>query len=218
MENIFKLFLKITVQVTGAIIIFWIALSLYAVVNRDRYIAKKVVPTQSQYDVVAFGDSLVEGLGASNLNGFVTLLEQDLGIAILNSGHRGDEAEDLLKRIDRDVFAFNPKVVILIIGGNDAIHLVPEDEFLNNMDKLFKQLTDRGIRVIYGEVTDNVFFPKRNQKLHLIADYYGVTYIPELTKNVFWTFTKKSDLLHPNDAGYQIMKERIKPHLLNFLK
>jgi lysophospholipase L1-like esterase len=100
--------------------LMWMVAWVYDAINNERYTAVSVVPTASQYDIIAFGDSLVEGLGAARLNGFVRIIESRLGITILNQGHRGDKTSDLLKRIDTDVFAYHPKIVILVIGGNDC--------------------------------------------------------------------------------------------------
>ena len=198
-------------------LVLWVVLWAYDAINNERYIARTRVPDKDQYDVVAFGDSLVEGLGAAQLNGFVSIIESRLGITILNQGHRGDETADLLKRINTDVFAYHPKIVILVIGGNDAIHLVPESEFLTNTESLFKQLSDHGVITIFGEVTDNVLYANRNKQLKALADKYGVIYVPQLMQGIFWTITNKFDPLHPDDAGYEKMADRIIPYLQTVL-
>lgn len=194
-------------------LLLWVVLWAYDAINNERYVARTVIPEKDHYDIIAFGDSLVEGLGAARLNGFVNIIESRLGITILNQGHRGDETADLLKRIDRDVFAYHPRIVILVIGGNDAVHLVPEADFLANTESLFKQLSEHGIVTIFGEVTDNVLFAKRNKQLQALADKYGIIYVPQLMQGVFWTITNKFDPLHPDDAGYQKMADRIIPYL-----
>lgn len=194
-------------------LLLWVVLWAYDAVNNERYVVRRIVPDKAQYDIIAFGDSLVEGLGAAKLNGFVSIIESRLGISILNQGHRGDETADLLKRIDTDVFAYHPKIVILVIGGNDAVHLVPESTFLANTESLFKQLSEHGIVTIFGEVTDNVLYANRNKQLQALADKYGIIYVPQLMQGIFWTITNKFDPLHPDDAGYQKMADRIIPYL-----
>jgi lysophospholipase L1-like esterase len=198
--------------------LLWIVLWAYDAVNNKRYVSRVVVPDKDQYDVIAFGDSLVEGLGAAQLNGFVSIIESRLGITILNQGHRGDKTSDLLKRIDTDVFAYHPKIVILVIGGNDAVHLVPESEFLANTEQLFQKLSEQGIITIFGEVTDNVLYTNRNKQLRALAEKYGIVYVPQLMQGIFWTITNKFDPLHPDDAGYQKMADRIIPYLETVLR
>jgi acyl-CoA thioesterase-1 len=195
----------------------WVVLWIYDAVGNNRYASRIYVDRQSQYDVVAFGDSLVEGLGSEDLTGFVGLLEQDLGIAIYNAGHRRDTTADLLNRIDADVLAYQPQVVILVIGGNDAVRFVSEDEVLANLEQLFVRFADAGVSIVFGEVTDDVLYKNRNQKMRALAERHGVYYVPGLMKNVFWTLSNKFDPLHPDDKGYQLMAERIAPVLRNFL-
>lgn len=196
----------------------WVVLWIYDAVGNNRYASRIYVDRQSQYDVIAFGDSLVEGLGSEDLTGFVGLIEQDLGITIYNAGHRRDTTADLLNRIETDVLAYQPKVVILVIGGNDAVRFVSEDEVLANLEQLFVRFTDAGISVIFGEVTDDVLYKNRNQKMRALAERYGVHYVPGLMKNVFWTLSNKFDPLHPDDKGYQLMAERIAPILKNVIE
>jgi len=191
----------------------WVVLWIYDAVGNNRYASRIYVDRQSQYDVIAFGDSLVEGLGSEDLTGFVGLLEQDLGITIYNAGHRRDTTADLLNRIDTDVLAYQPRVVILVIGGNDAVRFVSEDEVLANLEQLFVRFADAGVSVIFGEVTDDVLYKNRNQKMRALAERHGVYYVPGLMKNVFWTLSNKFDPLHPDDKGYQLMAERIAPVL-----
>lgn len=214
----FKKLMHYVMRIMILVVMMWMVAWVYDAINNDRYVARPTVPDKAQYDVIAFGDSLVEGLGAAHLNGFVRIIESRLGITILNQGHRGDKTDDLLKRIDADVFTYHPKVVILVIGGNDAVHLVPESEFLANTESLFKQLSEQGIITIFGEVTDDVLYANRNKQLRALADKYGIVYVPQLMRGIFWTITNKFDPLHPDDAGYQKMADRIIPYLETVLR
>ncbi len=184
---------------------------IYDAVSSNRYASRIYVNRAEQYDIVAFGDSLVEGVGSEDLVGFVGRLEQQLGIPIYNAGNRGDQTKDLLLRIESDVAVYNPKIVIVVIGGNDAVRLTSEEEVLGNLEQLFARLTATGAEVVFGEVTDDVFFKNRNVKIQELAMAYGVHYVPDLMKDVFWTISKKFDPLHPDDRGYELMTERMLP-------
>src|SRR5206468_2546588 len=84
-------------------------------------------PTAGQ-TIVAFGDSLVEGHGATPGHDFVSVLSRRLGVPIINAGRSGDTAEAALSRLEQAVLARNPRVVIVLLGGNDFLRRVPREE------------------------------------------------------------------------------------------
>jgi lysophospholipase L1-like esterase len=67
-------------------------------------------------------------------------------------------------------------------------------------------------------VTDNVLYTNRNKQLRALAEKYGIVYVPQLMQGIFWTITNKFDPLHPDDAGYQKMADRIIPYLETVLR
>src|SRR6056297_1363725 len=68
--------------------------------------------------IIAFGDSLVEGVGANPGNDFVSILSRNIAEPIVNLGNSGDTTRDALARID-EVLEQDPKIVLVLIGGND---------------------------------------------------------------------------------------------------
>lgn len=68
--------------------------------------------------VVCFGDSITEGaIGAS----YVDRLRCSLGagVRVVNAGVNGDTVVNLLRRLDRDVAARRPDLVVVLVGLND---------------------------------------------------------------------------------------------------
>jgi len=68
--------------------------------------------------LVCFGDSLTEGaIGAS----YVDILRAHLPehVRVINAGINGDTVLHLLRRVDRDVVARDPDVVVVLVGLND---------------------------------------------------------------------------------------------------
>ena len=61
--------------------------------------------------VIAFGDSLVEGVGATAGHDVVSVLSERLGTPIINAGRRGDTTASALARLDGAVLSRNPRVV-----------------------------------------------------------------------------------------------------------
>src|SRR5688500_11781318 len=77
--------------------------------------------------IVAFGDSLVVGVGAAPGNDFVSLLSARIDEPIINLGRSGDTTEKALARIS-EVINEKPALVIVLLGGNDYLRKVPIDQ------------------------------------------------------------------------------------------
>lgn len=77
--------------------------------------------------MVVLGDSLTEQGDAPG--GWVSLLAAEVGARlpppaplIVNSGVSGDRSPDMLARLERDVLAYHPDVVLINCGVNDVWH------------------------------------------------------------------------------------------------
>lgn len=80
-------------------------------------------------NIIALGDSLTAGVGATAGRDYVSQLEDLLSITIENEGLSGDTTRDALLRLDNDVIAKDPEVVIVWLGGNDILQRYYEDVF-----------------------------------------------------------------------------------------
>lgn len=85
------------------------------------------VPLKKGDRIVFLGDSITAG--GVRPNGYVTLIKkklteqhQDLGIEIIGAGISGNKVPDLQRRLDRDVLAKKPTIVVIYIGINDVWH------------------------------------------------------------------------------------------------
>ena len=80
-------------------------------------------------NIIAFGDSLTAGVGATAGRDYVSQLAEALSTSIENEGISGNTTEDALARLESDVIAKNPEVVIVWLGGNDILQRYYEDVF-----------------------------------------------------------------------------------------
>ncbi len=71
--------------------------------------------------IIAFGDSLTAGVGASMGQSFPSQLARRADVSIVNAGISGDTTRDALERLERDVLERDPSVVIVWLGGNDIL-------------------------------------------------------------------------------------------------
>lgn len=95
--------------------------------------------------VSMFGDSITLGSPTSAqrwYNPYVTSVNAGLvtPITVINAGVGGNTYQDLLNRVQTDVIAHSPDVVIVECGLNDLEQQVPIDVFVNNIGKLIDQL------------------------------------------------------------------------------
>src|SRR3989344_9079502 len=68
-------------------------------------------------NIIAFGDSLTEGTGASAGDDYVSVLARRFGQPIINAGVAGDTTEVGLARHPTEGLYRKPRVVVLAVGG-----------------------------------------------------------------------------------------------------
>ena len=117
--------------------------------------ATKLAVSQGQpVTIVAFGSSSTEGAGASApSHAYPAALEQRLraawpgsAVTVLNRGRGGEIPPEMMARLDADVLAAKPTLVIWQSGGNAALRgLDPET---------FARLTAEGIGIMNGRGID----------------------------------------------------------------
>lgn len=167
--------------------------------------------------IIAFGDSLVEGRGATPGNDFVSLLSKRLRVRIVNAGRSGDTTGTALQRLDRDVLSRNPRIVIVLLGGNDFLRRVPVEQTFANLQAIVKRIRSRGAAVVLVGVS-----------IGLISDPYGSAYeqlareaaaglVPDVLDGILGRRELMADAIHPNDRGYEIMAERLEPAIRELL-
>jgi len=105
---------------------------------------------QKPIRVLAFGSSNTElhwhSLGHFNWFSWLSsAMREWIGrhITTINSGIGGETSKDLLKRIDRDVLSFNPDLVIITIGGNDAWKGLTIQEYQNFLTQAVKKIQEK---------------------------------------------------------------------------
>jgi len=168
-------------------------------------------------DIVAFGDSLVAGSGATSGHDFVSLLSEKVGRQIYNLGVPGDTTADALARVS-ELDRYRPKVVLLLLGGNDHLKKVPIETTFQNLGKLIESIHARGAVVLLLGVKGNLFGDKFAPEFEKLRDVYGTAYVPNVLDGLFGNPDYMADSIHPNDAGNRIIAERIYPELVPLLK
>ena len=111
--------------------------------------------------IVAFGSSSTLGVGASTPAAayparLEAVLKQALpqlagGVTVLNRGVGGEAVDDMLARLDRDVLAAAPQLVIWQTGSNDALRGVSLAHFREATTVAIRRVREAGIDVVLME-------------------------------------------------------------------
>jgi len=202
-----KKFVYITVAVTVVLLAFYL---LY------KPEAKITNYPSSGTDIIAFGDSLVEGVGSTEDGGFVRMLSQDLRITIINLGVSGDTTQSALSRLGQ-ISKYKPKVVIVLLGGNDFLQKAPEEQIFKNLDQIVVAIHRTGAVILLVGVEGHILTSGHEKLFRELAERRGTAYVPDILDDIFGQDDFMSDNLHPNDRGYRIMADRIKPVLEKML-
>jgi acyl-CoA thioesterase-1 len=168
--------------------------------------------------VIAFGDSLVEGRGATPGNDFVSVLGKRLRVRIINAGRSGDTTRTALERLDRDVLSRNPKVVIVLLGGNDFLRRVPVEETFTHLQTIVEKIRGRGAAVVLVGVSVGLLSDPYADEYDALARRAAAGLVPDILDGIIGNRERTSDSIHPNDRGYLIMAERVEPVLRELIE
>jgi lysophospholipase L1-like esterase len=187
--------------------------------------------------IVFVGDSITEGAGDDERGGWTRRVEAWLpaGMRAIHAGISGNTIVDVLQRLDRDVLAHNPGIIVLAIGINDSRQypvdggrygVSPQDfaaglaEFanrvkpsgaavfvvgLNPVDETQTGLFEVGM--IYASKAQRLY----DEALQSFANDNGYEYIaiePSFAANG-GAEALTTDGLHPNPAGHALIAQAV---------
>ena len=159
--------------------------------------------------VICFGDSLTVGVGASPGHDYPSLLAARLGRAVINAGVSGDTTRDAVRRLEADVLARDPRLVIVQFGGNDFLQQLSREETFADLETIVRRIQERGAMVVLVGVQPGLIGDPTRRDYRRIARARGAVFVPNILEGILTTPQLKSDQLHPNDAGYEKIAERI---------
>lgn len=167
--------------------------------------------------IVAFGDSLINGVGSTDGNDFISLLSQRIGQPIINLGVNGNTTIDGLARINK-VLDKDPKIVILLLGGNDYLKKIPIEDTFKNLDLMVKAIQKQGSMVLLLGVRGGLLTDIFADRFEVFAESHKVAFVPNVLDGLIAKNKYMSDAVHPNDAGYKEIADKVEPVLRKLLK
>lgn len=167
--------------------------------------------------IVAFGDSLVAGTGSTFGNDFVSVLSTKIGESITNLGIPGDTTASGLSRLD-SLLDEDPRIVILLLGGNDFIRKVPREETFSNLRLIINKIQAQGSMVLLLGVRGGLISDNADEFFEDLAKETGSAYVPNVLSGLFADSRYMSDAIHPNNAGYAKVADKVYKVLKDTLK
>jgi len=182
-------------------------------------IANTPDPTAPAGPIIAFGDSLTEGYRVPSDENYPAQLSRLIGRPVINEGVSGETAADALRRMDRDVLAQKPEIVLVLLGGNDLLQQLPLDRTFESLETVVRRCTDSGAMVVLiGVEGFSLMTPDYGKRFKELAQKRKCLYIPNILHGIVTDPSLTVDAVHPNGKGYTVVAERVAKALRPYLK
>ncbi len=119
-----KSFKKILqIGLVSILVIITLLSVISSIINKSKLESIK----EQDENIVFYGDSITEGY---NVKEFYDEFR------VVNSGISGNKTEDLINRIDNDLYNYNPSTVIIQIGTNDIRASIKDEDIIKNLKSI----------------------------------------------------------------------------------
>ena len=169
-------------------------------------------------NIIAFGDSLTAGYGVIAGEDYPSRLAAITGIPIVNAGVNGDTTDSALARIDADVLTRDPRIVIVGLGGNDFLRGAPIATTEANLRTIIQKIHAAGAMVVVLGYKFPTLQANYETMYERVAKDEQCLLVPDLLDGIESNPQLKSDEIHPNARGYQLIAERVAGPLQKLLR
>ncbi|MEQ1322525.1 arylesterase [Acinetobacter soli] len=175
--------------------------------------------------ILVVGDSLSAGYGINPEQGWVTLLQKRLDQddpkqhKVINASVSGETTSGALARLPKLLQTYKPQVMIVELGGNDALRGQPPQLIRANLEKLVQQGQAAQAKVVlfgmkippnYGTAYSQAF--ENNYKV--VSQKYKVKLLPFFLEGVAGNKTlMQKDQIHPNAKAQSILLKTAYPYV-----
>lgn len=169
----------------------------------------------AEQTMVFLGDSLTEGYGVSKEQAYPSLMQKAFpNWRFINSGVSGSTSGSGPSRM-KWILQTHPQIVVLALGGNDALQGRQPAEMKKNLEETIDLATKQGVRVIligilappnYGKA----YTEKFSKVFVQVAQEKSLSFYPFLLNGVAGNpKLNQADAIHPNEAGHRVIAERL---------
>ena len=169
----------------------------------------KIAALPADAVVLAFGDSLTYGTGASESESYPAQLAKLSGRRVVREGIPGEVSATGLQRLPGALDEHRPRLLLLCHGGNDFLRRLPKAEAAANVRAMIRLAQSRGIDVLLIGTPEFGFLLTPPDFYAEIAKEFRIPYEGEVLSKILRDSNLKSDQIHPNAAGYRLMAQRV---------
>jgi acyl-CoA thioesterase I len=160
--------------------------------------------------ILAFGDSLTAGTGASPDASYPALLESLSGRRVVNAGRPGELSREGAARLPGLLEEHHPDLLILTHGGNDLLRRMDADQVRQNLAAMIQAARERGVEVLLVAVPAPTVLRLRSEPVYAeIGWEFRIPFEDGALAHVLSKDALKADPIHPNADGYRYLAEQI---------
>lgn len=166
---------------------------------------------------LAFGDSITHGTftsGNNGVGGYPAKLSAMIGKTVVNYGRNNEKTAEGISRLTSALAAENPGYLLLMEGTNDIRDGVSTGTIKHNLGIMIDRAHAQGTTVIIStllprldgrdarvqDVNNNIKALAAEKGVQVLDMYAAFTALGDMSPYYY-------DLVHPTDAGYQVMAD-----------
>ncbi|MFW2002984.1 arylesterase [Acinetobacter ursingii] len=175
--------------------------------------------------ILIVGDSISAGYGINPEQGWVQLLQKRLDQQypkqhkVVNTSVSGETTSGALARMPKLLQSYKPDVVVIELGGNDALRGQPPQMIQKNLGQLVQQSQQAKAKVLlfgmkippnYGTAYSQAF--ENNYKV--ISQQYKIKLLPFFMQGIAGhKDLMQNDQIHPNAKAQSILLNNAYPYI-----
>lgn len=159
--------------------------------------------------IVAFGDSLTQGVGAPETMSYPAELRRLLGRRVINAGVSGETSLEGARRLPGVLDEHDPKLLVLCHGGNDILRKLDRQALRENLRRMIEAARQRRIDVVLIAVPQLGFGLSDVPLYRDVAQQQGLPLLEGTLAELLGDADMRSDAVHLNAQGYQTLASAV---------
>jgi len=170
---------------------------------------EKLQPLAENASILAFGDSLTYGTGASRDKAYPAVLESLIRHKVINAGVPGEISKKGLTRLRGLIDRYKPGLIILCHGGNDILRKLDLNQTRDNIQQMINLARQNNSQVVLIGVPEFGLFLDSSPIYQELAEENHIPIENNILGNIIGNNSLKSDHIHPNSKGYQLLADGV---------